>query len=1085
MKAGKSHTEVGYSLDDNGCFVIRDYNHSKPFCNFFPGIAGVWGIPMWVFYVNRGQGIASFGLEGKDKAILEFQPANKAYRLTSLQGFRTFIKIRNGKKSIFWEPFQNKEANPVFKCEQNFYITSSDLTIEEKNLTLGLVIRVNYFTIPHESFPGLVRRVTITNISKKNYQLELIDGLPAFMPYGMNDWVMKNMSRTVEAWVNVRNIENKIPYYHLKVDVADTAAVKHIQEGNFYFTFWSDKEGKAGLFDILIDPTAIFGQATDLVVPELFLSAHTFGPSQRQSASNRTPCAMSFAKFNIPARKAKQFVSVAGHALHHKELNDIVGKVTKKGYIQKKSQENVGLIEGIKNYAFTNSASTAFNLYCGQTFLDNAMRGGLPVTLETSEGVVNFNVYSRKHGDPERDYNNFALSPTYYSQGNGNYRDVNQNRRNDVWFNPAVKESSIINFLSLVQPDGYNPLVVKGMSFTPNDWQKLEFILKGSIVGDASLLAERIKEGFQPGELLKFIIQKEIKLKVSGEKFLTKILSLCHKQELADHGEGFWTDHWTYNLDLIESFLAIYPQELRSLLLSKNVFSFYHNTHYVLPRDQRYLLTPNGVRQYHSVKHGTRETKPHDKMSRLRVQNGHGEVYHTNLVCKLLCLAANKAATLDPSGVGIEMEAGKPDWYDALNGLPGLLGSSISETLELKRLCLFLLESFKELSLKESDTVTVFEELADFIHALSDALKEKDALQYWNRSNHIKEHYRSCVLHGITGQERFVQVRDISVFLNRVVERADKAVELAKDSQGRISTYFSHEVTKYEKLDKKHNEYFYVRPLNFKRHDLPLFLEGFVHALRVEREPARARKIYQSLKNSPLFDKKLKMYKVNTDTSKESEEIGRARIFPKGWLENESIWLHMEYKYLLELLCGELYEEFFETFKDTLIPFLKAEQYGRSPLENSSFIVSSVHEDASLHGQGFVARLSGSTAELLHIWLYMNIGKRPFYINEQGKLCLTFEPALPGWLFTQKETKIGKATLPKNTYAFNFLAHTLVVYHNPKRRNTFGPNKCQVKEIALTYPGRRPVKINLNFIVEPHATDIRNGQVERIDIYLR
>lgn len=32
---------------------------------------------MWVFYVNRGQGIASFGIENKDNAILEFLPANE------------------------------------------------------------------------------------------------------------------------------------------------------------------------------------------------------------------------------------------------------------------------------------------------------------------------------------------------------------------------------------------------------------------------------------------------------------------------------------------------------------------------------------------------------------------------------------------------------------------------------------------------------------------------------------------------------------------------------------------------------------------------------------------------------------------------------------------------------------------------------------------------------------------------------------------------------------------------------------------------------------------------------------------------
>jgi hypothetical protein len=1082
MKVSQIKNGVTYFLDENGCFVIKDYNHSKPFSNFFPGIAGVWGIPMWVFYVNRGQGIASFGIEGKDKAMLEFQPANKAYRLTSLQGFRTFIKVRRGKKVIFWEPFQNKDEKPSFKTEQNFYITSGELTIEEENFTLGLTIRVNYFTVPNEDFPALVRNVTITNTSKNNYQLDMIDGLPVFMPYGMNDWVMKNMCRTVEAWMKVKGVKERMPYFHLNVEVADTPAVKHIHEGNFYVCF-EKQSGK--LSEMIVEPSCVFGQASDFTIPVQFLKNDRYALPGVQQTSNRTPCAMSFSHLTVAPGKSKELVSVIGHTHSSQALTGIVKRVTAKGYVEKKREENKELIDLIKNYAFTNSSSGAFDLYCGQTFLDNVMRGGLPIALETEQGSVSFNVYSRKHGDPERDYNNFVLSPTYFSQGNGNYRDVNQNRRNDIWFYPAVEENSVINFLSSVQPDGYNPLIVKGMSFTVADHKRLEAILAGTVKGDSTLLLERIKEGFQPGELLKFVVQKDVALKVSPEKFLGQLLSVCHKQELADHGEGFWTDHWTYNLDLIESFLGIYPERLGELLLDKKAFSFYHNTHYVLPRNQRYILTPQGVRQYQSVKHGTRETKPHDKISKLRAKNGQGEIYYTTLICKLLCLVSNKVATLDPSGVGIEMEADKPNWYDALNGLPGLIGSSISETFELKRLALFLLDSFKRLTLTGDDKIAVFEELADFIHALTDVLREDDALQYWNKANDIKEHYRSCVLQGITGQERFMSISDIINFLNWVVERTNKGIQLATDKDGRIPTYFYHEATEYQKLDKKHNEFHYVQPLKFKRHDLPLFLEGFVHALRVEQNEGQARKLYQLLRKSPLFDAKLKMYKVNADLSKETEEIGRTRIFPRGWLENESIWLHMEYKYLLELLRRGLYEEFYESFKDTLIPFLKAEQYGRSPLENSSFLVSSAHEDVSLHGQGFVARLSGSTAEFLHMWLYMNVGKRPFRM-ENKKLNLVFEPALPNWLFTQEEKKVGKNVFPKNTYTFNFLSHTLVVYHNPKRRHTFGHNKCQIQEIVLTYQDRsKSIKLAGKSIPEPYSREVREGKIQRIDIYLQ
>src|SRR4029077_19630524 len=142
-------------------------------------------------------------------------------------------------------------------------------------------------------------------------------------------------------------------------------------------------------------------------------------------------------------------------------------------------------------------------------------------------------------------------------------------------------------------------------------------------------------------------------------------------------------------------------------------------------------------------------TKPHDKINKLHTRNGHGEVYYTNLICKLLCLVANKVASLEPRCIRLEMEGSSANWYDALNGLPGLLGSSISETLELKRLCLFLLNAFRQLSLKDHVAFSIFKDVADFILALNGLANEENPLTYWQRANDIKEHYRFNVLHGI------------------------------------------------------------------------------------------------------------------------------------------------------------------------------------------------------------------------------------------------------------------------------------------------------------------------------------------------
>ncbi len=212
------------------------------------------------------------------------------------------------------------------------------------------------------------------------------------------------------------------------------------------------------------------------------------------------------------------------------------------------------------------------------------------------------------------------------------------------------------------------------------------------------------------------------------------------------------------------------------------------------------------------------------------------------------------------------------------------------------------------------------------------------------------------------------------------------------------------------------------------------------------------------------------MYKVNASLENQPHDIGRARAFTPGWLENESIWLHMEYKYLLEVLKTGLYEQFFEDFKNILIPFLDPKTYGRSPTENSSFLVSSAHPDASLHGVGFVARLSGSTAEFLSIWQIMMAGENPFFI-EGGQLCLKFKPILPGWLFTDE----GKLS-------FRFLGQCWVTYHNPDRLNTYD-KKVSTKKIILQMANERNIEIEAGTISAPLAEMVRTGEIKQMDVF--
>ena len=64
-----------------------------------------------------------------------------------------------------------------------------------------------------------------------------------------------------------------------------------------------------------------------------------------------------------------------------------------------------------------------------------------------------------------------------------------------------------------------------------------------------------------------------------------------------------------------------------------------------------------------------------------------GKAMTVSVIAKLVTLAANKFAIMDPLGMGVEMEAGKPGWNDAMNGLPALFGSEMPSAYELHEMC--------------------------------------------------------------------------------------------------------------------------------------------------------------------------------------------------------------------------------------------------------------------------------------------------------------------------------------------------------------------------------------------------------------
>ena len=270
-------------FDDQGRFILDAFSTARPFSSFLPGIAGPLGIPLWVFYVNRGQAIASFGIENKDNPIMEFEPANKAYQTTPYTGFRTFLKLKRGADAALYEPFAPWNAGD----EARMCIGMNELELQARSAAHGLQTNVLYFTLPGEPFAGLVRQVTVTNIGDEPLALEMLDGMARVMPYGVDNRGLKEMGRTTEAWMAVFNLEEGLPFYRFQASAGDTAEVSEIQAGHFYLAF----DGSGRRLPAFVDPVVVFGQNTALSAPDGFLAQPLAELSQRrQITTGRTPC---------------------------------------------------------------------------------------------------------------------------------------------------------------------------------------------------------------------------------------------------------------------------------------------------------------------------------------------------------------------------------------------------------------------------------------------------------------------------------------------------------------------------------------------------------------------------------------------------------------------------------------------------------------------------------------------------------------------------------------------------------------------------------------------------------------------------
>ena len=108
-------------------------------------------------------------------------------------------------------------------------------------------------------------------------------------------------------------------------------------------------------------------------------------------------------------------------------------------------------------------------------------------------------------------------------------------------------------------------------------------------------------------------------------------------------------------------------------------------------------------------------------------------------------------------------------------------------------------------------------------------------------------------------------------------------------------------------------------------------------------------------------------------------------------------------------------------------------------------------------------------------------------------MIFNLDPVLPAELFTEEskmvdqligESEYEKAMIPENTFSFNLFSNTLITYHNPKRKHTYGSDGVSPKAWSITDKNGDLQKYNNRQLPSEIAEKIRSGHVKSIHVDL-
>ncbi len=731
----------------------------------------------WMFISSNGS--LSAGRKNRNNALFPYYTDDKIHDYKGKTGSQTIVLVEKEGKTFLWEPFLDEHH--IYKTERNLYknIYGNKILFEEINHDLGISFKYEWNN--SEKF-GFVKKSTLSNLSGIPIKVSFIDGIKNLLPYGVDYDFQNTYSNLLDAYKKNELIaETGLGLFMLSsipVDRAEpseslktTTVWSYGLEG--HKTLLSEKQldsFKKGL-DLETEVDIRASRGAYFLNAELMLDASASEEWMIVAEINQDSTAVANLNnllikdilkdsvqedIELGTENLIKIVSAAdGMQLGNdvlsssRHFSNVMFNVMRGGIFNNNyrletadfslyvKQTNKALHENVKEEIAKLSKEISYPELCkwaleyGNIDLLRIANEYLPLT------------FSRRHGDPSRPWNQFAIetknedgSPKLNYQGN--WRDIFQNWEALALSYPEYVEGMIGKFVNASTADGYNPYRITREGI---DWECPD-----------------------PDDPWAYI--------------------------------GYWGDHQIIYLQkFLELSKAYHPGKLDSLL-SKEMF-VYANVPYRIRSYQDIVSNPQDTIEFNAALNAQIKSKVKDLGADARMLFGQdGSLYRVNLTEKILVTLLSKLSNFIPEA-GIWLNTQRPEWNDANNALVGN-GVSMVTLYYIRRFLKFWLKQFSAYSKGEISISVEVVELLTSIHQLFEkkytlihtGFSDEERRKFTDELGVAGEKYRTSIYkNGFSGNKVTVQLSQLVEFAKVALDYMDHSITTNRREDGLYHAY--------------------------------------------------------------------------------------------------------------------------------------------------------------------------------------------------------------------------------------------------------------------------------------------------------